>query len=112
MCRCDFGDVLLPPERISGAGSGQNLCRHEESGGGAVIVSVTVQPNGLLTTCHVEYGPGVVYGQRGHDMSVATDSAVAHVRDTLVNLQPGTIYHYRLVATSSAGVARDVHIIH
>lgn len=51
-----------------------------------------------LTTGRVEYGPTDAYGQR----SARTPPGLGHGQ-TLPDLEPGTSYHYRVVATDLAG---------
>jgi hypothetical protein len=65
----------------------------------------TVNPLGLATTYHFEYGTTTEYGFQAplEDGQVGTGFAPKSVGQDLTGLSPGTTYHYRLVATSSAG---------
>jgi hypothetical protein len=73
--------------------------------------SGSVNPEGLPTTAHFEYGldqslratPGPTYDQRTPDQSVGSDFAAHQVTATVSNLVPNALYHARLVATNSAG---------
>jgi uncharacterized delta-60 repeat protein len=68
-------------------------------------ISGQVNPNGLTTTYHFEYGQTSAYGlatlvgSAGAGNSPVTESA------TLTGLQPATTYHYRLVAINSDGTS-------
>jgi DNA-binding beta-propeller fold protein YncE len=61
---------------------------------------------GLYTTYHFEYGPTTAYGRRAPAGAEgpAGSSFVPRVYSRAISgLQPGTEYHFRLVATNSAG---------
>jgi hypothetical protein len=66
-------------------------------------VSGDVNPNGTATTWHVEYGTSTSYGSSTSSASAGAGTAAQAVTATLTPLKPGTTYHYRFVATSSAG---------
>lgn len=70
-----------------------------------------VNPHGEQTTYYFEYGTTTAYGQRSPD----THSDVAgNGRDPLAvhgylkGLQPGTTYHYRVVAENATGVTEGI----
>jgi predicted lipoprotein with Yx(FWY)xxD motif len=65
----------------------------------------TVNPYGLDTTYHFEYGPTTGYGTNVPvpDADVGAGSYSVPVSQTVTGLQQSTTYHYRLVATNSAG---------
>jgi hypothetical protein len=74
---------------------------------GARLIS-TVDPNGLDTSVRFEYGRSTSYGS-------ATDRAAAGAGDrgvpislALSTLKPYTRYHFRAVATNSAGTTRSL----
>jgi hypothetical protein len=84
------------------------------STGGAVGVSRstagltgTIDPMGWDTIYHFEYGTSTTYGSSWPtvdvDMGALTGSQPVLI--TLENLQPGTTYHYRLVATNPGGTS-------
>jgi phosphodiesterase/alkaline phosphatase D-like protein len=66
-------------------------------------VSGSVNPNGTATTWHVEYGTTTSYGTPTAGLSAGSGTASVAVSQTLTGLKPGTSYHYRIVATSTAG---------
>lgn len=71
---------------------------------GSATFDGLVNPGGAETTYRFEYGPSSAYGQ---SLSGNAGSGFADVEVSVhpQNLQPGTFYHYRLVAESPLGVA-------
>ncbi len=65
----------------------------------------TVNPYGLDTHYHFEYGPTTSYGTNVPvpDAAAGSGSYSVSVSQAVTGLQPSTTYHYRLVATNSAG---------
>jgi len=68
----------------------------------ATIVG-TVNPNGLATACHVIYGTTTAYGYTSSYKPLAAQNTPVAVTNQITGLNPGTTYHYQLVATNSAG---------
>jgi hypothetical protein len=68
-------------------------------------VSGSVNPNGTATTSYVEYGTSTTYGLKTGAASAGSGTSSVAISPTLTGLTPGTSYHYRVVATSTAGVA-------
>ncbi len=65
----------------------------------------TVNPNGLATTYHFEWGTTIAYGNSTATVSAGSGSTVVSVNAPLSGLVAGTTYHYRLVAVNSDGSA-------
>ncbi len=65
----------------------------------SATVGGTVNPNGLATTYHFDYGTTTAYGSSTPETSAGSDSLNHHVSAALTPLLPLTTYHYRLVAT-------------
>jgi hypothetical protein len=63
----------------------------------------SVNPRGLATSFRFEYGATAAYGQSTAPTAAGAGLAPAGVEATLTGLAPGTTYHYRLVASNSAG---------
>jgi hypothetical protein len=78
-----------------------------EVGVGAAGVSGEVDPQGWDTTYVVQYGTSVGYGSEWPTVAVDMGALEGAQPVTLYlqNLQPGTLYHYRLVATSPGGTS-------
>jgi phosphodiesterase/alkaline phosphatase D-like protein len=78
--------------------------------GSATLLSSTrarlagaVNPNSASTSYWFEYGTTTAYGNQTEPASAGGGSATVSVQADLSGLSPGTLYHYRLVARSSAG---------
>jgi hypothetical protein len=70
------------------------------------VLNGSINPVGMQTTYHFEYGTTSAYGNRvpaGIDAIAGGTYLTRAFSRTLTNLQPGTTYHYRLVATNAVG---------
>ena len=63
----------------------------------------TVNPRGLATTYRFVYGKTTAYGQTTTATSAGSGTTAKSVSANVTGLEPGTTYHFRLEATSSAG---------
>jgi hypothetical protein len=63
-----------------------------------------IYPNGYDTTYWWQYGPTTAYGEQTPVADAGAGSAPVAVPGTLPDLTPSTTYHYRLVASNSAGM--------
>jgi hypothetical protein len=96
--------ISAPPALIASAPSAEGSVRAGFSG--------LVNPEGLPTTAHFEYGldpslrasPGQRYDQRTADQRVGSDFVSHPLGASVAGLIPNARYHVRLVATNSAGV--------
>jgi hypothetical protein len=66
-----------------------------------------VDPHGRSTNWYFEYGTTASYGSRTPTRNAGSGNGAVAVSEPLSNLTPGTTYHFRLVATNSAGTARS-----
>jgi hypothetical protein len=69
----------------------------------SVDVYADINPVGSETKYHFEYGPSVAYGTTTPEQELGPDLTNQPVTAHLDGLQPGVGYHFRLVATNSAG---------
>jgi hypothetical protein len=69
-------------------------------------VTGTVNPGGLTTSRHFEYGTTTSYGSTTASVGIGSGTANVAVSAALTGLAPGTTYHYRVVATNSTGTSR------
>jgi hypothetical protein len=67
------------------------------------ILSGFVNPKGAVTTYHFEYGTSTGYGQNTAPQDAGSGVTAVQATASLTNLVPGTLYHWRLVASSIAG---------
>ncbi|HEX4518909.1 MAG TPA: fibronectin type III domain-containing protein [Gaiellaceae bacterium] len=68
-----------------------------------VTLTGSVNPGGNTTTWYFEYGTSTSYSSKTPAKSAGSGSAPTGVSAAIAKLTAGTTYHYRLVATSSAG---------
>ncbi len=72
----------------------------------SATLGATINPGLSLTTYHFEYGPSPSYGSRTMESgAIGSDNADHPAAAALSGLAPGTVYHYRVVATNSIGPA-------
>jgi len=75
-------------------------------GATTATVSGTVNPNGDATSWHFDYGTTTSYGTSTSSTSIGASTANSSVTSNLTGLTPGTVYHYRVVATSAGGTTQ------
>jgi hypothetical protein len=68
-------------------------------------LNANVNPNGLETKYRFEYGTSTAYGVLTLEAGAGSGTNWAPVSSVITELQPGVIYHYRIVAYSSAGIS-------
>jgi hypothetical protein len=71
----------------------------------SVVLPGTVNPNGLSTSYYFQYGSSPSYSSRTPATSTGSGTATVPVSASVTGLNPLSVYHYRLVAVSSAGTA-------
>jgi hypothetical protein len=62
----------------------------------------SLDPHGLTTTVHFEYGTTTSYGSTT-SMQIQTGSTYRNISANISGLMASTTYHFRIVATNSAG---------
>jgi plastocyanin len=85
------------PKPLSVTGAATNVTQT------TATVEGSVHPKGTSTSYTFEFGPTTDYGSSTPPVDVAQGSADTPASASLANLTPGTLYHYRLVATNSGG---------
>jgi hypothetical protein len=65
----------------------------------------TIDPNGRTTTWHFDYGPTTAYGSKTPSRNAGSGQSSITISESLSNLTPNTTYHFRLVASNSAGAS-------
>ena len=69
----------------------------------AATFSAQVDPGGLATKYHVEYGTSTSYGAGTPEENIGDANQGVAVRVDLTGLRPGTQYHLRVVASNGLG---------
>jgi hypothetical protein len=76
-----------------------------EASTSSITVRGSVDPRGVETSVYIQYGTTEAYGAQTPPSAVGAGAQEVKIAATIPGLQPNTLYHYRLVATSSAGMA-------
>jgi len=63
----------------------------------------TINPNGLSSTYHFEWGTTISYGNNTPTVSAGSGNTTVSVNAAISGLTAGTTYHYRLVGVNSEG---------
>jgi hypothetical protein len=94
-----FSTPEVTPEVVTGIAT--------EVGSTSAVLNGSVNPAGLATTYHFEWGPTSSYGSRLplDDAPAGATRLVNIYRYRLTGLSPDTTYHYRIVAENSLGVS-------
>jgi hypothetical protein len=71
----------------------------------AMTLTGTINPQGRATTYSFQYGGTSGYGLQSAPVALGSGTSTKTVSAVLPGLAQGTAYHYRLVATSSAGTS-------
>jgi len=69
----------------------------------SAVLTASVAAAGKATTYAFQYGTTTGYGAQTAYAAAGSGSGSSRVGATIDGLQPGTLYHYRVVATSSGG---------
>ncbi len=86
-----------PPVAVTSAATGV--------GPTSATLGGTVDPNGVSTDWYVEYGTSSAYGSKTATASAGSGASPKSVSVTVTGLATGKSYHFRVVATSSAGTS-------
>jgi hypothetical protein len=92
-----FSSTVVPPTTVTGPATPH---------AGGVAVEGEVNPNSVaITECSFEYGTNTSYGQSApchpEPAEIGSGSTPQPVSAEITGLQPGTVYHYRLVAANA-----------
>src|SRR5205823_12871774 len=67
----------------------------------------TVNPHAIPTAFYFQYGGTTAYGNRTPTADAGNGTKAAPVSAVVTGLQPHTVYHFRLVAFSTAGRSEE-----
>jgi alpha-tubulin suppressor-like RCC1 family protein len=71
----------------------------------AAMLNATINPNGLTTTVYFEWGTDTSYGNCTPTRSIGSGAAILAVSSYISELNSNTTYHFRIVASNSAGTS-------
>lgn len=76
----------------------------------SAILNASINPNNQATSYHFEYGTSAAYGTvaPAPDANAGSGYGDTVVGQPLAGLEPGTTYHFRVVAENATGVATGV----
>jgi hypothetical protein len=95
-----FTTLVVPPTVEAESESASEVTAN------SVTLHAVVDPGGAATTYHFDYGTSEAYGQSTPEsLSVGSDDSAHPAEAHIQGLAPNTLYHYRVVATSSADSA-------
>jgi phosphodiesterase/alkaline phosphatase D-like protein len=95
--RGNDGTVTIPSKPTVVTGSATNITTT------SCTLNGTVNPNGSSTTWNFEYGTTTSYGTTTVVSNAGSGTSVVQASIAVNNLTPGTLYHYRIVATNAGG---------
>jgi hypothetical protein len=93
---------------LVGAGVGDAASTPAVTGHASAVTSTsaqlngTIDPGGLATAWAFQYGPSTSYGQNTTPVGPLTGTTKSSVSTLVRGLQPGTTYHFRLIAVQGA----------
>ncbi len=97
------GTTTAPPSVVTGGAT-------ETTTTGAIL-NGTVNPNGGFTNAFFEYGTTPALGSVSPALGAGNGSVPANLFWTVAGLEPGTVYHYRLVAVNSLGTTQGSMLV-
>jgi len=71
--------------------------------GNSAVIAAAIYPNGTNTTAYIQWGTTANYGNSTTPMALGDGLDPVTLRQTLTGLQPGTLYHYRVVTSNAYG---------
>jgi hypothetical protein len=96
---CDMGAFEANVPNVT-TGAAKNV------GSGAATLTGKLNPGGRTTSYVFRYGKTKAYGSATPARAAGAGAATVPVSFRLAGLKPGKTYHYRLIATNSAGTER------
>jgi DNA-binding beta-propeller fold protein YncE len=94
-----FGPDILPEPPVIASQASLSVTQR------TAIMQATINPRESNTTYRFEWGPSTTYGTTVPvpDAGIGAGVSDVNVGQQLAGLQPGTTYHFRVVATNSGG---------
>jgi hypothetical protein len=70
----------------------------------STTIRARINPHGLATEYHFEYGPTTAYGSQTASATAGSGTRESLLAQAITGLEAYTTYHYRAIATNSAGM--------
>ncbi len=99
--------LLLPSGALAAPAPGVSTRSAAMVGQSAATLQGRVDPNGTATSYSFEYGPTKAYGLVSAVRSAGSGTTARNVGARVTGLAPATVYHFRVVATSTAGTRKS-----
>jgi hypothetical protein len=98
------GSLTFTPAAPATAPSPTTLAASAVTAGTATL-NGSINPNGAATTFSFQFGTNTAYGSATPVVTLASGSTAVPTNAAVSGLLAGRLYHYRVVATNSAGFA-------
>jgi hypothetical protein len=69
----------------------------------SAVLEGTINPEGVASSYHFEYGTDLKYGSRTADVGAGSGSGVAAASAFIDGLEPNKLYHFRIVGSNASG---------
>jgi hypothetical protein len=69
----------------------------------SVMLEGTIDPEGVASSYHFEYGTDLTYGSRTDDMAAGSGNGAVAASAAVTGLSPSTPYYFRIVGSNDAG---------
>ncbi len=99
--------MAMLPVDVAAAASSPTLVTGQASSvtSSSAFLHAALDPNSAVTHYRFEWGLSTGYGSASPLRSTGNGSATVSVQAKAASLLPGTVYHYRVVASNSSGAA-------
>jgi hypothetical protein len=107
-----YGSVDSNTATITVGGTAPTVVALATSGvtSNGATLNATVNPNGIATTVVFEWGTTTSYGNTTSGQSIGSGTNPVDVTADITGLSQSQIYHYRVVATNSAGTTSGTDV--
>jgi hypothetical protein len=83
---------------------------YAQTGTTSAMLKGGVNPHGVETVYAFQYGTTTGYGAQTAPVAVGSGTTEVKASQTITGLQPGTTYHFRIVAASAAGTTNGLDV--
>jgi hypothetical protein len=105
-----FGDTFAAVTPIPNPPPAASATAASGVGFNGATLNAVINPNGLPATMRFEYGLTAAYGSSTSVQNIAATSNPTSVQAILGGLNAGSLYHYRVVVTTSSGTTTSTDL--